>query len=236
MKNAPRSVKKSKKEHILVTNFNSNPNVGLYGFANDKYCLLGREVPEKLYPKIEEVLGVKLIPLTIAGTSLLGVFLSGNNKCLLVPEVAFEQELEILRRHKIRFKVIDTKLTCLGNNIICNDKGCIVSSEYTDKDVAQIRNALKLEPVKVKIAGLSTLGSLAVHTKKGMLCHHEILEHEAGVVEKLLKIKIGTGTVNMGIPFIGSGILCNNKGVIIGDASGGPEIVNADIMLGFAKG
>jgi len=228
------SVKK-RRERILVTNFNGNPNVGLYGFANDKYCLLGREVPESLHMKINEILGVKLIPLTIAGTSLLGVFLSGNNKCLLVPAIAFENELDILRQNKIKFKLIDTKLTCLGNNIICNDTGCIINGDYPDKDIAQVRDALKLEPAKVKIAGLSTLGSLAVHTKKGMLCHHEILEHEAGIVEKSLKLRIGTGTVNMGVPFIGSGILCNNKGFIIGDASGGPEIVNADTVLGFAK-
>ena len=37
----------------------------------------------------------------------------------------------------------------------------------------------------------------------------------------------------MGVPFIGSGIVCNNHGFIIGDASGGPEIVNADEALGF---
>ena len=37
----------------------------------------------------------------------------------------------------------------------------------------------------------------------------------------------------MGVPFIGSGILANSHGFVIGDASGGPEIVNADEALGF---
>ena len=224
---------KSKRRHVLVTNLNSNPNVGLYGYATDKYCLLGTEVPEEICSEISEVLDVPIIRMNIAGTSLLGVFLSGNNNCLLVPKIAFPNELEILDKHKIKYRIIDTKLTCLGNNIICYDSGCVVNNEYGEKEIKAFKEALKVEVVKAKIAGLNTLGSLAVHTKKGLLCHHEILEHEADLLKKILKVEVYTGTVNMGVPFIGSGILCNNKGFVIGDASGGPEIVNADETLGF---
>jgi translation initiation factor 6 len=227
--------RKSKRKHVLVTNFNSNPNVGLYGYATDKYCLLGTDVPEDIVEEIAEVLNVPIIRLNIAGTSLLGVFLNGNNKCLLVPNIAFNNELEILDKNKIKYKLIDTKLTCLGNNIICNDKGCVVSSEYGEKELKAFKDALKVNIVKAKIAGLGTLGSLAVHTKNGLLCHHEVLENEAELLRKTLKVEIYTGTINMGVPFIGSGILCNNNGFIIGDASGGPEIVNADEALGFIK-
>ncbi len=228
--------KDAKRRHVLVTNFNSNPNVGLYCYATDKYCLVGTEVPENLHSEIEEVLGVPIIQLSIAGTSLLGVFLSGNKNCLLVPNIAFDTELAILNKNKIKYVLVDTKLTCLGNNIICNDKGCIVSSEYTDKEIKLFEKSLKVTVAKAKIAELNTLGSLAVHTKKGILCHHEILEHEAELLKKILKVEVFTGTVNMGVPFIGSGIVCNNKGFIIGDASGGPETVNADEALGFIKG
>jgi len=44
-------------------------------------------------------------------------------------------------------------------------------------------------------------------------------------------LNITTGTVNMGNPFVGSGILCNDKGFVIGDMSGGPEIMNAEEAL-----
>jgi translation initiation factor 6 len=222
-----------KRDHVLVTNFHGNPNVGLYGFATEKYCLLGRDVPEKLHEKISEVLDVPIIPWTIAGTSLIGVFANGNKNCLILPKIVFPQELEILDKHKIRYVIIDTKFTCLGNNVICNDNGCVVSKDFTDKSIRQIKDALKVDVTIAKIAGLNTLGSLAVHTKKRMLVHHEILESEAKAIKKALKAEIYTGTVNMGVPFIGSGILCNNKGFIIGDSSGGPEIINADESLGF---
>jgi translation initiation factor 6 len=171
--------------------------------------------------------------MTIAGTSLIGIFASGNKNCLLVPKIIFPQELEILDKHKIKYAVIDTKHTCLGNNIICNDKGCIVSNDYGERELKAFRTTLKVDVVKSRIAGLNTLGSLAVHTKKGILCHHDILEQEAELIKKILKVEVFTGTVNMGVPFIGSGVLCNNHGFIIGDASGGPEISNVDSSLGF---
>ena len=163
------AVKKIKRRHVIVVNFNSNPNVGLYGYATDKYCLIGTEVPDNLIDDISEVLDVPVIKMNIAGTSLIGVFLSGNKNCLLVPKIAFENELAILDKHKIKYRLLDTKLTCLGNNMICNDKGCLVSSEYGEKEIKIIRDALKVDVVKTQIAELNTLGSLAVHTKKGIL-------------------------------------------------------------------
>ncbi len=205
-------MKTKQRRHILVTNLNSNPNVGLYMFATDKYCLIGTEVPESMIPEIEEVLKVKTIRVNIAGTSLLGVFLNGNKNCLLVPKIAFENELDTLKKNKIKYVLVDTKFTCLGNNMICNDKGAVVSSEYGEREIKQFADALQVPVEKAKIADLSTLGSLAVHTKKGVLCHHEILEHEAELLKKVLDVEIYTGTVNMGVPFIGSGIVCNNYG------------------------
>jgi translation initiation factor 6 len=227
--------KKKRRDHVIVTDFNGNPNIGLYGYANDKYCLLGSDVPDSLVPKISEVLDVKVIRMNLAGTSLLGVFLTGNNKCLLVPNIAFEQELDILNKNKIKYKIINTKLTCLGNNIICTDKGCLVSSEYGEREIKQITDALKIDVKRAKIANLHTLGSLAIHTKNALLCHHEILEHEAELIKKILKVEVYTGTVNMGVPFVGSGVLCNNHGFIVGNQSGGPEIINIDESLGFRR-
>ncbi|GIU69663.1 MAG: translation initiation factor 6 [Candidatus Woesearchaeota archaeon] len=220
-----------KREHVLITSFNGNPNVGLYGYANDKYCLIGTEVPDKIYKKIEEILAVKVIPITIAGTSLIGVFVNGNSKKLLVPNIIFPHEIAILEKNKIPFAIIDTKYTCLGNNMIITEKSGIVSNDYGVKDIKQINQALGFEVVKAKIASHNTLGSLAVHTKKSILCHHDISEEEAKTLQKILNLEVHTGTVNMGSPFIGAGILCNSKGMIIGEMSGGPEIINADQVL-----
>ena len=94
--------------HLLMTNINGNPNVGLYGFANNKYVLVGREVPAALAQEIGKVLNVPVHQISIAGTSLLGVFLAGNDHKLLVPSIAFDSELRVLDKLGIPYAVIET--------------------------------------------------------------------------------------------------------------------------------
>ena len=67
------------------------------------------------------------------------------------------------------------------------------------------------------------------------MIHRDVTRAERKVVEELLDIKCDESTVNMGSPYIRSGMLCNNNGFVIGDASGGPEVVNVDEELGFLE-
>ncbi|PIN69545.1 translation initiation factor IF-6 [Candidatus Woesearchaeota archaeon CG11_big_fil_rev_8_21_14_0_20_43_8] len=220
--------------HILITNFNSNPNVGLYVFATDEYCLVGRDVPIKTIKEIEKVLSVPVHIVSICGTSLLGVFCAGNKKCLLIPSIAFESEMTKLDELGIRYSMIDTKLTALGNNILCNDKGAIVSHDFEESTVKQISLALGVPVVKSKISGLDIIGSLATLNSNGKcLIHHDIESFEKKLVEKNLGVICIEGTVNMGSPYISSGVVTNKNGFIIGSLSGGPEIDNADKAFGF---
>ena len=221
--------------HVIKTDFNGNTNVGLYAYATDSYCLVGPEVPSELIKKIEEVLDVPVHVLTIAGTSLLGVFLSGNSKIMLVPSITFESELEIIEKLEIPYQIIDTKLTALGNNIVCNDKGCLLNEDFEEIAQKQIGEALGLTPKKSKLAGLEIIGSLCVHNNKGALVHRDSKDFELEIIEAALGVPATIGTVNFGSPYIKSGVIVNSNGFIIGSLSGGPEIQNADIALGFIE-
>jgi translation initiation factor 6 len=148
------------KEHVFMTNFNGNPNVGLYAYANDKVCLVGNSVPQKQFGKLSEILETPVLKANIAGTSMLGVFCAGNSSCILVPQIAFEDELEALRKAGLQFKVIDTRLTALGNTILCNDHGAIASPDWR-KRLKQIESALKVKVTHGKDSGLDNVGSLA---------------------------------------------------------------------------
>ena len=219
--------------HILTANIHGNPNIGLYAYANDKFCLVGHEVPSSLVKQMEKVLKVPCHKLTIAGTSLIGVFVTGNNKCLLIPEITYKKELKILEKLKIKYEIINTKHTALGNNILCNDKGCLVSSEFEQTAIKQIEKALMLKPKIAKIADLDIVGSLAVHNKMGCLLHRDCEVFELKNVEKTLKIECDIGTINFGNPYIRSGVVANSNGFIIGSLSTGPEIDNVDHVLKF---
>jgi translation initiation factor 6 (eIF-6) len=48
-----------------------------------------------------------------------------------------------------------------------------------------------------------------------------------------LRVKLEPATINLGTPYLHAGIACNKFGFIIGDASGGPEIVHIEEALGY---
>ena len=221
--------------HVLKTNFNGNPNVGLYGYCSNEYCLLGMEVPAKKAKEIEKVLGVPVHQMTMCGTSLLGVFLAGNSKVLLVPEITFDYELKQLDKLKIDYTVIRSKSTALGNNLLCNDKGCLANPDFSADQKKRIRQALNVALKPGKIAGLNTVGSLAVLNSKGCIVHRDITRAEMKYVGDLLGLRCTPSTINMSSPYIRSGVLCNDNGFIVGDASGGPEITNIEQELGFLE-
>ncbi|MFC1730886.1 translation initiation factor IF-6 [candidate division KSB1 bacterium] len=221
--------------HVLQTSFNGNPNVGLYGFANDKFCLLGVEVPNKQAKQIEKVLKVPVHQITLAGTSLIGAFCNGNNKLIVLPDIVFEDELKVLDKLKIKYEVIKTRHTALGNNLLCNDVGCLANPELSADAKKRIRVALDVALKPGKIAGVNTVGSVAVQNDHGCLIHGDAKPFEIKFIKDLLKVDVETGTVNMGNPYLGSGVLCNNHGFVVGDASGGPEVVYIDEFLGFLE-
>lgn len=220
---------------VLKTNFNGNPNVGLYGYCCNDYCLLGREVPAKKVKEIERVLDVPVHQVTICGTSLIGVFVAGNSKILLVPEIVFDYELKQLDRLKIDHEIIKSRATALGNNLLCNDNGCLANPEFSADQKKCIRQALGVSLKPGTIAGLGTVGSLAVLNSRGCIVHRDITSAETRHLEGILGMRCTPSTVNMGSPYIKSGILCNDNGFVVGDASGGPEMANIEQDLGFLE-
>jgi translation initiation factor 6 len=219
--------------HLLKTNFNGNPNIGLYGYCNNKYCLLGTEVPEAKAHLVGEVLKVPVHRITICGTSLLGVFLAGNSNTLLVPEIAFDYELKKLEHLGIKYSVVKTRQTALGNNMICNDRGCVCSRDFLPETKTEIKEALGVETKQGTIAGFDIVGSLAAFNSTACVVHRDITKQEEKHIKDVMGLNCVPSTVNMGSPYIRSGLLCNDHGFLIGDTSGGPEIVNVEDELGF---
>src|SRR3989338_404501 len=219
--------------HVFKTNFNKNPNVGLYGFATDEYCLLGLDVPEKYARHIEGALHVPVHRMNVCGTSLLGVFCAGNNNCLLIPNIVFKSELRKLEHLKIKNRIIETEHTALGNNILANDFGCIASGDFTASARQKISNALCVEVEAGTIAKYKTVGSFAVANNKGCIAHLESSRLEIRKIEKLLAVKCTPTTINFGSPYLKSGIIANSKGFVIGDDTGPVEINEVDRAFGF---
>ena len=221
--------------HILKININGNPNIGLFGFANDKFCLLSKDASDDVASKVEKVLKVPVLRINICGTSLIGAFIaSAGDNSILVPSIAFENELNFLNKAGIKYHIIKTELTALGNNIVCNSEGCLVNPDFDDGDLRQIERAVLKRIKKATIASVPTIGSAIAITKQGCAVHRDISDKEVEILNKTLHTKkILNGTLNLGNPFIRTGVIANSNGFVVGEQTTGPELQFLDEAFGF---
>ena len=127
----------------------------------------------------------------------------------------------------INITVIESRETALGNLILCNDKGCLISPTL-QKFKKQISDCLGCEVAFGTLAEFNLVGSAAIASNLGCLCHRAASEEEIKKVEEILKVKTDIGTVAYGTPYIKAGVIVNSRGIIISDTSTGPELGRVD--------
>ena len=226
--------------HISILSFHGDPNVGLHGFATDKYCLVGSCATDQQVAELEARLKVPVFKIKLYGTDLIGLFAVGNSSVLLLPDIIFENELQNIKQimEKINIKVITIKTehTAFGNNISMNDKVAIVSDAYSKKSFETLKEALHgLKVEQHSLAKTTVPGSIGKITNIGAIFSTNLSETEINSVEKLLGFEIGIGTVNLGNPFVASGIIANSFGFAIGSMSSGFEMGRVDESLRLLK-
>lgn len=219
--------------HVKKININGNPNIGLYGFCTDEYCLVGAEVSADIVKQIKSILKVPVHRITISGTSLIGVLVNGNSNKLLVPNITHDEELAKLKKLKIDYEVIDTKLTAFGNNILCNDHGALVNPDFSAVVKKKIRQALNVKLHPGTIADIEVVGSCVAFNNEAAVIHAAATQKDIDEVESLLRVECAKATANFGSPYLRSAILANSNGFLIGSASTGIEIATVDEGLGF---
>jgi translation initiation factor 6 len=200
---------------------NGDPNIGMYGIATEKFCLLGKSIPKKHIKKIKEILGVPVYQIRLYGTDLIGIFAVANSNCLIVPDIIFEEELAELKKLPIKLKVIKTQKTAMNNNILCNDEIAFVSKEYTKEEVKELKEALKVKIVQTDVAGTTLPGSCGILTEKGAIFNPNTEVTEIEKIEKELGYEIGLGTTNLGNAFVSAGLIANSNGYIAGGLTSG---------------
>jgi translation initiation factor 6 len=78
--------------------------------------------------------------------------------------------------------------------------------------------------VRGEIADLPYVGSLAIATNKGVIAHPLLKDSEREVLEQVLKVPVDVGTINCGVPYVGTGLVANSHTAIAGLYTTGPEI------------
>jgi translation initiation factor 6 len=79
--------------------------------------------------------------------------------------------------------------------------------------------------VQKRISGMNQVGAVLVANNSGAVIHPEANEEDMKMFANLLGVKIEHATINNGVPYVKSGILANNKAVVVGTLTTGPEIM-----------
>ena len=218
---------------LQLLDFNENPNVGVYCEANDSVVFLQKRLLKKAKKKISSALDVKIVELTIADSTIIGSLLVLNSKGAVVTNVADEETLNIIEEQGLDVFVVKDVINAAGNDILANDNGALVHPDIRDYSMKKIGETLGVPVQRGTIASLKTVGMAAAVTNKGCLCHPKVTDEEKKQLESVFDVNVMIGTVNHGFPMIGSGLVANSNGAIIGNLTTGIEMGRIEEALGF---
>lgn len=218
---------------LELLDFNENPNLGVFCRANDDVAFIRKGLSKKIKKKIGTVLDVKLVELNIADATIIGSLLAFNSKGAVVTDFIDIDAIKIIENEGFDICIIEDNLNAAGNDILVNDTGALLHPDLQDKTLKQIEKILRVPVYKGTIGSLKTVGMAAVVTNKGLLCHPKISDEEKRVLEKVFGVNVMIGTINHGSPVIGSGLVANTKGAIIGNLTTGIEMGRIEEALGF---
>ncbi|MEM2937144.1 MAG: translation initiation factor IF-6 [Candidatus Bathyarchaeia archaeon] len=221
---------------IYLASLFGSASIGVYSLATEKILIVPKFVHVKKAERIGSWLKVKLIHTTIGGSILVGALACANSNGILLPHFVREEEVENIKSSfDGNITIMETKKTAYGNIVLANDHGAVVDPRLKPTEVKKISETLGVEAVPGEIAQLPYVGSLAVATNKGVLAHPLLKESERKLLEDVLKVPVEVGTVNCGIPYVGTGLICNSHAAVAGSLTTGPEMFIIGHALGVMK-
>jgi len=214
-----------------------NASIGVYALTTEKLALVPPQISEGKVRRLEECLRVETVRTTLGESVLIGALASANSNGIVLPSFTKDKEIQNIKSvfSSVNMAFMETRRTAYGNMVLTNDYGAVVDPRLKEKDITNLSDALGVEAVPGEIAGLPYVGSLAVATNKGVLAHPMIKEEEQKLLKGILKVPIEVGTVNCGIPYVGTGLLGNSHGALVGFITTGPELFIIEHALDLVR-
>jgi translation initiation factor 6 len=210
---------------VYLSSIVGSASIGVYTLANEKIVIIPVMVPQQKAQEIADWLKVKLAYTSISGSVLAGALASANSNGMLVPHSIREEEIaQIKTVFDGNITIMETKKNAYGNLVLANDKGAVVDPRFKETEINKISKALGVEALPTEIAGLPYVGSLAAATNKGVLAHPLLKDEERKILENVFKVPVDVGTVNCGVPYVGTGLLANSHAAVAGSMTTGPEM------------
>ena len=190
----------------------SKPYIGVFSVATEDLTII---------PNIDnnvflEAMETDVIKTTIGGTRVLGSLMCANSNGALVPDITEESEIEPILDY-LDVTMVPDQFNALGNNILINDYGALVHPNIHSETIKALKNNLNVDVERGTIAGVKMIGSVATVTNKGLICHPHTEEKEIKKMENLFDVPVMRTTANHGSAWIGTCLIANTKGAVIGD-------------------
>ncbi len=200
--------------------------MGIYTKCNDSFVFLPNGFASTKAKNLAEFLKTDYIFTSVANTRLLGPLIVINNNGILLPRNSLDEEVSHLKKSTgLNVTILDTKHTAIGNLICVNDKGGIMSPIIPSEFAKKVEDALGIEVLQKRIAGYHQAGAMAVATSHGGIIHPTTEEDDVKIISEVMGVELEASTINGGIPYLASGILANNKSLVVGTLTNGPELV-----------
>ena len=206
--------------------------LGVFARCTEKVVLVPQEVGEADRLALEDGLKVEAVRALAGIGSVLGSLVAANSNGFVVTHHAGNEELKALREYG-RVARLPARINAAGNVILVNDSAALVHPGLSSRACEAVEQTLGVKVVKGTIGGLKTVGMAGVATNKGLLLHPRVSEEEIAVLERLFELPVDVGTVNLGSPLVGSGVLANSRGYFAGEDTSGPELGRIEDALGF---
>ncbi|MCJ7445620.1 MAG: translation initiation factor IF-6 [Methanotrichaceae archaeon] len=206
--------------------------LGVFARCTEDLILVPPETSQSTREMLQERLKVKLVPILIGGSSVIGSLVCGNSKGFVVTSQSNSEDLNRLSELG-KVAKLPGKINAAGNVILANDSAALVHPDLTNKACNILADTLGVEVQKGTIGGLKTVGMCGVATNSGILVHPRASVSEIDQLENLFRLSVEIGTVNFGSPLVGSGLLANSYGYLAGSETTGPELGRIEDALGF---
>jgi translation initiation factor 6 len=220
---------------LLRAAFSGSSYVGVFARATDECLLVRPDIEESVTDDCGAELDVPVVPTTVGGSGTVGALATGNSNGILVSARVRDRERErITDATDLPVTELPGRINAAGNVVLANDTGAYVHPDLSREAVQAVKDGLGVPVERGDIAGVQTVGTAAVATNRGVLCHPKSTDSELDELEDILGVPADIGTINYGAPLVGSGLIANDSGYIVGEDTSGPELGRIDSALGYA--
>ena len=219
---------------MLRASFAGSSYVGVFARATDNVVLVRPDLSDELVADLEAEFDTPVLKTNVAGSGTVGALATGNENGVLVSGRATDREKDrIADATGLPVVGLPGRINAAGNVVLTNDYGAWIHPDLGDAAVDAVKEALQVPVERGDLGDVRTVGTAAVANNRGVLCHPKSREEELDALEEHLDVRADIGTVNYGAPLVGSGLVANDEGYLVGEETTGPELGRIEDALDF---